>query len=139
MRQNHGNRVAIPSEVRIVQAWHEALNTGDVDFLATLSHPDIEVGGPRGVGRGVQLLCEWVDRANIHLDPGRVFHRVDTVVVEQEAAWRSADTGQVSGSQIVASVFIVREDQIARVVRYPDLADALCAVNLDESYEIRTD
>lgn len=139
MRQNHGNRTVIPSEVRVVRAWHEALNSGDADHLTTLSHPDVEVGGPRGTGCGVQLLRKWVDRANIYLDPRRVFHREDTVVVEQEAKWRSADTGQVTGGQIVASVFVVRDDQIERVARYPDLAEALCAVNLDESYAIRTD
>jgi ketosteroid isomerase-like protein len=139
MQQNLRDRMGIPSEVRVVRAWHEALNTGDVDLLATLSHPDVEVGGPRGTGRGAQLLREWVDRANVHLDPRRVFHRVNTVVVEQEAKWRSADTGQVTGGQVVASVFVVRDDQIARVVRYPDLTDALRAVNLDESYETRTD
>ena len=139
MQQNLRDRMEIPSEVRVVRAWHEALNTGDVDRLTTLSHPDVEVGGPHGTGRGAQLLREWVDRANVHLNPRCVFHRVDTVVVEQEAKWRSADTGQVTGGQVVASVFVVRDDQIARVVRYPDLTDALCAVNLDESYETRTD
>ena len=138
MQQNPGNRRAIPSEIRMVQAWHEALNAGDVDLLAKLSHSDVEVGGPRGAGRGAQLLREWVDRANIHLDPRRVFHRVDTVVVEQEAEWCSADTGQATGGQIVASVFVVRDGQIARVVRYPDLTEALRAVNLDESSEAQT-
>lgn len=139
MAENPGNLMKIPSEVRIVRAWHEALNTGDVDLLAELSHPEVEVGGPRGTGRGAQLLREWVDRANIHLDPRRVFHRENTVVVEQEAKWRSADTGQVTDDQVVASVFVVRDDKIARVVRYPDLAEALRAVNLDGSYETRTD
>jgi hypothetical protein len=38
------------SEVRVVEAWHAALNEGDVDRLVGLSHPDVEVGGPRGVG-----------------------------------------------------------------------------------------
>jgi ketosteroid isomerase-like protein len=139
MQPNHQNRTVIVSEIFIIEAWHEALNAGDVDHLVALSHPDVEVGGPRGTGRGAQLLREWVDRANVRLDPRRVFHQADTVVVEQEAEWNSADTGQVTGGQALASVFVVRDDQILRVVRYPDLADALRAVNLDESYEIRSD
>ncbi|MDX6379445.1 MAG: hypothetical protein QOI57_469, partial [Rubrobacteraceae bacterium] len=118
------------SEVQIVKAWHEALNDGDVDRLVTLSCPDIEVGGPRGSGHGVQLLREWVDRAGIYLEPQRIFHRADTVVVEQKAQWCSADTGQVTGSQIVGSVFVVRNGRIVRVMRYPDLASALRAGNL---------
>ena len=139
MQSNHQDRTVVASEILIVEAWHEALNAGDVDRLVALSHPDIEVGGPRGTGRGAQLLREWVDRANIRLNPRRVFHRADTVVVEQEAEWSSADPGQVTGSQAVSSVFVVRDGQIMCVVRYPDLADALRAVNLDESYETRSD
>lgn len=122
-------------ELRVVEAWHEALNGGEIDRLVELSHPEVEVGGPRGTGRGAQLLREWVDRANIHLEPRRIFHSADTVVVEQWAKWRSTDAGWVTGSQTVASVFVVRDGLVTRVVRYPDLADALDATNLDESHE----
>jgi ketosteroid isomerase-like protein len=132
------NEATIASETRVVRAWHEALNSGDVDLLVELSHPDVEVGGPRGVGHGAQLLREWVGRAKIRLEPRRVFHREDTVVVEQWAKWRSADTGQVTSGQSVSSVFVVRDDRITCVMRYPDLADALDAANLDESYETPT-
>jgi ketosteroid isomerase-like protein len=122
-------------ELRVVETWHEALNGGEVDLLMELSHPEIEVGGPRGTGRGVQLLREWVDRANIRLEPRRIFHRADTVVVEQWAQWRSTDTGRIIGDQTVGSVFVVRNGRVTRVVRYPDLADALGATDLDESHE----
>lgn len=127
------------SEVHVVGSWHDALNDGDVERLVSLSHPDIEVGGPRGTGRGTQLLREWVGRAGVHLNPRRVFHHGDTVSVEQEAKWRSADSGEVAGDQIVASVFIVRDGRIVSVLRYPGLAEALRAANLNESYEVRPD
>jgi ketosteroid isomerase-like protein len=123
------------SELRVVEAWHEALNGGEIDRLVELSHPEVEVGGPRGTGRGAQLLREWVDRANVSLEPQRIFHHADTVIVEQWAQWRSADTGRVISSQTVGSVFVVRDGQVTRVVRYPDLADALGATDLDESHE----
>ena len=122
-------------ELRVVEAWHEALNGGEVDRLVELSHPEVEVGGPRGTGRGAQLLREWVDRANVSLEPRRIFHHADTVVVEQWAQWRSIDTGQVIDGQTVGSVFVVRDGQVTRVVRYPNLADALDATNLDEPHE----
>jgi len=122
-------------ELRVVEAWHEALNNGAVDRLVELSHSEVEVGGPHGTGRGAQLLREWVDRANIRLELRRIFHHADTVVVEQWAEWRSADTGRVIGSQTVSSVFVVRDGRVMRVVRYPDLADALGATDLDESHE----
>ena len=122
-------------ELRIVETWHEALNGGEVDRLMELSHPEVEVGGPRGTGRGAQLLREWVDRANIRLEPRRVFHHADTVVVEQWAQWHSTDTGWPIGGQTVGSVFVVRDSRVTRVVRYPDLAAALDAAHLDESHE----
>lgn len=123
-------------EVEAVLKWHEALNDGDIERLVALSDPEIEVGGPRGSGRGARLLLEWVNRANIRLDPRRIFHESDTVVVEQEAEWRFADTGEVAGGQTVASVFAVCDGLVASVLRYDNLADALCAADLDESDEV---
>jgi ketosteroid isomerase-like protein len=123
------------SELRVVEAWHEALNGGEVDRLVDLSHPEVEVGGPHGTGRGAQLLREWVDRANIRLEPRRVFHHADTVVVEQWAQWHCTETGRVVSSQTVGSVFVVRDGRVNRVVRYPGIADALAATDLDESHE----
>jgi ketosteroid isomerase-like protein len=119
-------------EVQTVASWHRALNSGDVERLIRLSLPAIEVGGPRGTSQGVQILREWFGRANVRLEPRRVFHEADTVVVEQEAEWRSAELGD---RQIVASVFVVREGLVTSVVRYLDLAEALDAANLDESHE----
>lgn len=122
-------------ELRVVEVWHEALNDGEADRLVGLSHPEVEVGGPRGTGRGTQLLRDWVERANIRLEPQRVFHHADTVVVEQWVQWRSNDTGRVIGGQIVGSVFVVRDGRITRVMRYPDLEGALNATDLDELHE----
>ncbi len=125
--------------MRVVEAWHEALNEGDVDRLVGLSHPEVEVGGPRGVGRGVQLLREWVDRANVRLGPQRLFRRGDTVVVEQAGQWRSAESGEVTGSQTVASLFAVSDGLVTSVVRYDDLSETLKAADVDHTDEIRSE
>jgi ketosteroid isomerase-like protein len=124
-------------EVQTVVAWHDALNDGDVERLVGLSHPDVGVGGPRGTSQGAHILREWVDRANIHLEPGRIFHEADTVVVEQAAAWTSAETGETTPAQIVASAFVVHDGVVTTVVRYPDLAEALMAVDLDQAQETK--
>ena len=118
-------------EIRVVLAWHVALNQGDVDRLVALSLDDIEVGGPRGGGRGVELLREWVSRSGIRLEPGRVVHRGATVVVEQAATWPAADSGPPGDPTTVASLFEVRHDRVSRVVRYPDFGAALQAAGLD--------
>ena len=58
--------------------------------------------------------------------------------MKQKAQWRSAGAGQVTGSQTVASIFVIQENLIARVLlRYDNLASALSAANLDESNETR--
>ena len=122
------------SEVRLVAAWHEALNRGDAEGLVALSLDDVEVGGPRGGGRGVDLLREWVGRAGVRLEPGRVFHRGETVVVEQAAIWRTSQSAPGGERMTVASLFEVRNDRVVRVARYPDLAAALQAAGLDASH-----
>lgn len=122
------------TEIQTVLAWHEALNSGNIERLVELSHPDVEVGGPRGTGHGAQILREWVDRANIHLEPGRIFHEADTMVVEQAAEWTSTES---SSRQTVASVFSVHDGLVTSVVRYPGLAEAMRAADLDETQEIR--
>jgi len=124
-------------EVRVVEEWHEALNAGDAERLVALSHPDVEVGGPRGTGRGTGLLREWVARANIGLEPRRVFQREETVVVEGVAEWRSSDSGEVIGAGTVGSVFVVRNKRVASIVRYDDLAGALEAAGLEKTRETR--
>ena len=71
------------------------------------------------------------------MKPRRVFHHADTVVVEQWAEWHPVSTGRVTGGQTVSSVLVVRDDRVTRMMRYPDLADALSATGLDESHETR--
>ena len=126
----------IPGEIHVVRGWHEALNAGDADRLVALSHQDVEMGGPRGVVKGAEVLREWVARANIRLDPRRFFHEKETVVLEEEAQWRSPETGEVIGEDTVGSVFVVRNGRVASVARHEDLASALDAANLDGSHEV---
>src|SRR5438034_11825344 len=118
------------TEIATVEAWHQALNAGDVERLIALSTDDIEVGGPRGSGRGTNLLRDWFGRAGIRLQPRRRFQRGETVVVEQEAGWRSSETGAVTGRQLLASVFVVRGARVAAVIRHTDLASALASTGL---------
>ena len=119
--------------VRVVTDWHAALNAGDVERLVGLSDPEIEIGGPRGAGRGTQLLREWVERARVRLEPRRIVPRGDAVVVEQEATWEEADPDDPPA--IVASVFAVRGGRIARVIRYEDVQTALWALAEGEAEE----
>jgi ketosteroid isomerase-like protein len=107
--------------IDVVRAWHTALNAGDIDRLIELSTDDIEVGGPRGVGRGSDLLREWFERAHIRLEMGQIVERGEAIIVEQVATWQTAP----DEPQTVASLFKLRDGRVASVVRFPSLADAL--------------
>ena len=117
-------------EVEVVLAWHAALNAGDADRLVSLSTADVEVGGPRGSGRGADVLRDWVARANIRLEPQRWQASGTTVVVQQAASWQTPD-GQHTEPQTAASVFWVDDGQVAGVIRYADFATALESVGLE--------
>ena len=124
----------------VVRAWHEAMNARDTERLVALAHDDVEVAGPRGVGRGTDLLRAWMDRqagqAGLHLEARRYFVRGDTVVVDQLAEWRTPATGEVAEGQEVGSVLIVRDGRVAAFARHPDLGAALHAAGLGPSDEV---
>ncbi len=124
-------------ELDAVLAWHAALNAGDAEGVASLSHPEVEVGGPRGPARGRQVMKNWVARANVRLEPLRSFRRGRTVVVEEAATWRDARTGEKIGEATVATVFGLDGGLVAGIFRHDNLEDALRSAGLDGSDEIR--
>jgi hypothetical protein len=126
-------------EVEAVLAWHEALNAGDAERVASLSHPDVEVGGPRGSARGRQVLRDWVARANVRLEPLRLFRRDQTVIVEEAATWRDARTGETIGEATVATAFTLDGDSVSGIFRHDGLEEALRGADLDGSDEIRSE
>ncbi len=60
------------------------------------------------------------------------------MIVEQQAEWHAADTGEATGAQVLASAFVVQNNRVVSVSRYSDLAEALSAADLDESHETRS-
>ena len=124
-------------ELDNVLAWHEALNAGDVERVASLAHPEVEIGGPRGSAHGRQILKDWVGRANVRLEPLRSFKRGRTVVVEEAATWSDAGTGETIGEATVATVFELDGGLVTGILRYDGLEEALRGAGLDWSDEIR--
>ena len=126
-------------ELEAVVAWHGALNAGDAERLAALSHPEVEIGGPRGTARGRQVLKAWVGRANISLEPLRSFHQAQTIVVEEAATWRGPETGEIIGEAAVATVFILDEGLVSGIFRHDNLEDALRSAGLDDSDRVQSE
>lgn len=117
----------------IAQAWQQAANDQNIERLLALSDEEIEIVGPRGVGRGRHLLRDWPARAGLRVQPLRLFARADVVVVEQRAVWNSPATGGETAPVDIASAFVVIGGRVARVARHASLAQALAASGLSEA------
>jgi ketosteroid isomerase-like protein len=102
----------------IVQQWHDALNQGDVEQMSALVHPEVEIGGPRGITKGVQVMREWFGRANVRLRPVAYFANAQSVIVEEVGEWLDPSSGQVVGSQQVATHFHIADGLITSIVRH---------------------
>lgn len=122
--------------IATVQAWQDAASSGEIDHLVELSDPDIELVGPRGGGRGHQLLRDWMARAGLSLTTLRLFARGDIIVVEQSGVWRSAETGEEVDAQTLASSFHVSNGRVTRFARYDNLDDALAEAGLSHADKV---
>ncbi|MGD9991172.1 hypothetical protein [Pseudonocardia sp.] len=115
----------------LVRAFETAVNAVDVDAAAALATDDIEVGGPRGVAQGVDVLRRWVSGSGITLTTVRWFSRGDVGVALQDARWIDDDN-----TRSVATEFTGRDGRISRIVRHDDGLDAaLAAAGLSEDDE----
>ncbi|BCO38044.1 nuclear transport factor 2 family protein [Mycobacterium heckeshornense] len=117
------------SEIATVLAWHDALNTGDLDTLVALSSKDIEIGDAHGAGQGHEALRKWAAATKTTAEPGRMYVRDGVVVVEQKIS--IPDNPGATGT--AASAFRVVHDHVTSVFRHNDLASALAATELTEA------
>jgi hypothetical protein len=121
--------------VTVAHAWVAAVNAVDADGLAALSAADIEIVGPRGSVRGVDVLREWLLRAGIALETTRTFAGVSDVVLAHRATWQTPGTATPSSAD-VASWFQIQEGRVARYQRFDDLQSAIAASGLEPTDEI---
>jgi hypothetical protein len=123
------------SPLDVALAWQDAANRQDAGALELLSHPEIEIVGPRGSARGRQLLRDWLARANLALESRRSFARGDAVVLDQRGTWRSAEANEIVGEADVATSFRVDGGRVTRLARFDRLGDALRDADLGEEDE----
>jgi ketosteroid isomerase-like protein len=116
------------SEMATVLAWQDALNTGDVGTLLSLSSDDIEIGDAHGAAQGHEALRSWAQGLGGRtIEPGRIYVHDGVVVVEESTASAAGDAGSA------ASAFRVVHDHVTSVFRHDDLAAALAATELTEA------
>jgi catechol 2,3-dioxygenase-like lactoylglutathione lyase family enzyme len=89
----------VEETVRVVRDWQEAANRQDVAGVLARSAPDIVIVGPRGEARGHEALHSWLTRAGLSLTTRQLYARGDSAVADQHGVWRTAETGEVIGSQ----------------------------------------
>ncbi|MDJ0360527.1 nuclear transport factor 2 family protein [Rhodococcus sp. H29-C3] len=117
------------SEIATVLAWHDALNSTDVDTVLALSSDDIEVGSADGAAQGLEHLQEWVRTPGVTLTPGAMFYRDGVVVVEESATSEAEPTVPTAE----AASFRVVHDHVTSIFRHTDLETALSATGMSES------
>lgn len=105
----------------VIQRWHTAVNARDLtEAAATVTDP-VRVLGPHGTADITPAdFADWIVRSGITLIP-RAWHPAGPgiTIVEQDATWPGGET-----PQRVATVFHVKGDLIAAVLRHPDLKTA---------------
>src|SRR5690242_19522494 len=109
--------------LEVVESWHSAVNTRDYDQLCAITSRDVELVGPRGSGRGHEVLRQWLGRAGYTAEPLRWFcGRGGNVVVEQRGRW---EIPEARSERVVASAFRVVGSRVVRYQRFDDLREAL--------------
>ena len=112
------------SEIATVLAWHDALNTSDLDTLATLSSDDIDMGDAHGAAQGHEALRRWAS-----LPSGDDRARPD--VRARRGRGRRTKAPRLPTHPALA--FRVVHDHVTSVFRHHDLASALDATGLSEA------
>ena len=129
-------------ELAVVEEWLDAVNRCDGATLTGLSHPEIEIVGPRGAGQmPSSVLSQWLLRAGFSAKPLRWFCGDDgRVVVEQAAQWHDVESREQQDRRTIGSRFVVREGLVAAYARHDDgVEEAVAAAGLDvERDEVKT-
>ena len=113
--------MAETSAVQVLQDWHDAVNAGDVERAARCCSDDVAVAGPRGVGRGQDLVRIWLVRSGIRLEQQEdLVESGGRFVVHELARWTTADAppGAPTGATPTWCVFTVSDGRVTSIARY---------------------
>ncbi|NLE79825.1 MAG: nuclear transport factor 2 family protein [Rhodococcus sp.] len=118
------------SAIATVLAWHDAINSNDMDTLLALSADDIVLPtDDDDPDQGLAELREWATSAGVTLEMGRMFEHNGIVVVEDTSTWASDPDNPIE--QAIALRVI--DDQVVTVVPHANLEDAFAATGLGEA------
>lgn len=118
---------------RVVRAWQTAVNTQALETTLTLSDPQIEILGPRGVARGHEVLSQWLQNAGASFEIIELFVQGQHAVARQRGVWRDPQTQEIRSETEVASWFQVSQGKVSAVQRFESLEQALSAAGLNRN------
>ena len=110
----------------VLRQWHEGVNAGDMEAVATIRSEDVAVTGPCGVGRGRDLVRARLVRSGIRLEPHEDFvERDGRVVVRETARWTTATTSDGAPLESVTTwcVFTVNQGLVSSIARFDKEAE----------------
>jgi hypothetical protein len=119
----------------------DAANRRDGASLEALSHPQVEIVGPRGAGLMPRAVLFRVAAAGGFSAESRRWFcgGKGSVVVEQAAVWHDVASGVEQERRVVGSPFKVRDGLVARYVRHDaGAAEAVSAAGLDLNRDLVT-
>lgn len=122
-----------PTPDATVLAWLAAVNSRDNEAALALTAADVAIVGPRGTGRGREVLREWLNHAGATFETRAVFARDGAVVVAQHGVWRAAGSDTVTGSAVVATRFRVANGRVCEIQRYDEIDLALAEAGLSQA------
>jgi ketosteroid isomerase-like protein len=128
-------RVTSNENVEVVRRVFGALNSGDIDLIPTLTHPDFEVEVPPALSAepdvyrghdGVRRYWESFQDAmqEIHFEPQRFWVAGETVVVAMRITAKGRRTA-IAVEQQTAGVWTIREGKALRAQVYASASEAL--------------
>ena len=110
----------------VLSAWHDAVNAGDVEAAVACCSEDVAVQGPRGVGRGHDLVRGWLQRSGIRLEPQEeLVERDGRFVVREVARWTTANApdGALLEPTETWCVFRVGDGKVTSIARFETQSD----------------
>lgn len=114
----------------VVQAWLEALDSGDTERVLELSAPEVKLVGPRGFESGREALRTWLERGGARFETERLSCESDQVVVEHRDG---SNTPEKQSDARAATRFVVRRGQVQLVQCYDTLAEAFAHTETAEN------
>lgn len=138
-------------DIVVIRAFYTMVQGRDVSGLLELATDDVGVGGGRGRGEGKDFLAEWVRFSTISLTPRRWFRQVtadrearhgtlgeqaSTMVVEEDAVWRSPSSGREMGRMRFATIYEITNGRLKSIARYANIGEAVTTAGFYPENEI---